>query len=242
LLETGTMTWWVVAVLRDAGLEPVVIDARQFKLISHSKKKNDKHDARALADALRGGIGPALFGPCSQRPGPPGTGFAADPHQVVKQSVASWNAARGLLRSAGVMINKSQWKNPEGWEQTLDNPAIPVWMKPLLITHREIWEHLESERACLDSMVKAELGKWPEAEILLEMPGFGPVVSLAVLCHLDDPHRFKRPGQVASYAGLAPTSRDSAETIRHGGITRQGNAILRHLMVQAAGPLCAAKS
>jgi len=55
-LESGNKTWWVVDVLRGAGIEPVVVDARQFKLISHSKKKSDKHDARALADALRGGL------------------------------------------------------------------------------------------------------------------------------------------------------------------------------------------
>jgi transposase len=55
-LETGTMTWWVVDVLREAGVEPVVIDARQFKMISDSKKKSDRHDARALADGIRCGL------------------------------------------------------------------------------------------------------------------------------------------------------------------------------------------
>jgi transposase len=38
-LETGTMTWWVVDVLREAGIEPVVIDARQFKLISRQQEE-----------------------------------------------------------------------------------------------------------------------------------------------------------------------------------------------------------
>ena len=233
-LETGNMTWWVVDVLRRAGIEPVVVDARQFKLISHSKKKNDKHDARALADALRGGLARRYQVHVPTEGARRGRAPMKTRHQVVKQSVASWNAARGMLRSVGVSANKKQWKHLDGWEQLLGNPAVPVWMKPLLMTHREIWERLEIERGHLDSMVKAELRQWPEADILLEMPGFGPVVTLGVLSNIDTPRRFSRPGQVASYAGLVPTSRDSAESIRHGGITRQGNAILRHLMVQAA--------
>jgi transposase len=91
------MTWWVVAVLRDAGVEPVVIDARQFKLISHSKKKNDKHDARALADALRGGLAQRYSVHVPSDRARRGRALLRTRHQVVKQSVASWNAARGTF-------------------------------------------------------------------------------------------------------------------------------------------------
>ncbi len=55
-LETGSMTWWAVDELREAGVEPTVVDARQFKMIADSKKKSDRFDARALADGLRGGL------------------------------------------------------------------------------------------------------------------------------------------------------------------------------------------
>ena len=55
-LETGGMSWWVVDVLRGAGLEPTVVDARRFKLIADSKKKSDRRDARTLAEALKGGL------------------------------------------------------------------------------------------------------------------------------------------------------------------------------------------
>ena len=232
-LETGNLTWWVVDVLRGAGIDPVVVDARQMKLISHSKKKSDKHDARALADALRGGLAQRYSVHVPREIARRGRSLLRTRHLIVKQSVAQWNAARGMLRSVGVSLKKKDWNNEEGWEAILEHPAVPVWMKPLLVTHRQMWELLEAERKSLDSMVKAELSQWPQAEIVMEMPGFGPLVSLGVLSHLDDIHRFKRSCQVASYAGLVPSSRNSAEVIRQGGITHQGSAILRHLMVQA---------
>ena len=63
-------------------------------------------------------------------------------------------------------------------------------MKPLLLTHRQVWLELSRRVEELDHMVRAELDDWPEAGILDEIPGFGPLVSLAVLGYLDDPHRF----------------------------------------------------
>ena len=205
-LETGNMTWWVVDVLRGAGIEPVVVDARQMKLISHSKKKSDKHDARALADALRGGLAQRYAVHVPSEIARRGRSLLRTRHLIVKHSVANWNAARGMLRSVGVSVKKKDWNQEENWETVLDHPAVPVWMKPLLVTHRQMWELLEAERKSLDAMVKAELSQWPQAQIVMEMPGFGPLVSLGVLSHLDDVHRFKRSCQVASSVWFHPAA------------------------------------
>ena len=94
-LESGNMTWWVVDALRSAGIEPVVVDARQFKLISHSKQKSDKHDARALADALRGGLAQRYSVHVPREIARRGRSLLSTRHLIVKQSVAQWNAAPG---------------------------------------------------------------------------------------------------------------------------------------------------
>ena len=41
------------------------------------------------------------------------------------------------------------------------------------------------------------------------VPGVGPRLAETVVAHLDDPHRFKTAGQVASYAGLVPKQFES---------------------------------
>ena len=144
------------------------------------------------------------------------------------------NAAKGLLRSVGVEIKKGDWPKESRWESLLDNPAIPIWMKPLLATQREIWEFLEKEKQNLDAMVVEESSHWPEAELLREVPGFGPIVTLGILSGIGDISRFKRPGQLASYAGLIPSSRDSGGVQKRGGITRQGRSLMRYSAVTAA--------
>ena len=134
-------------------------------------------------------------------------------HLVVKQSSATMNAARSLLRSVGVSISKYNWRKEEKWEQLLGHPRIPLWMKPLLVVYRNVWQALDDERRDLDALV----GPWSRAAGLkllcyVRFQATGRWVTLAVLSSLDDPNRFKRPGQVASYAGLVPSTRDSGDS------------------------------
>jgi len=233
-LETGAMTWWVVDVLREAGIEPVVVDARQFKLIAASKKKSDRRDARTLAEALKGGLADNCSVAVPSQRARRCRSLLRTRHLVVKQAGATLKAARSLLGSVGVSISRGDWEKEARWEKVLDHCSLPIWMKPLLLVYRNVWQALARELEDLNAMVREELSHWREADVLIQIPGYGPLVTLAVLSSLDDPHRFKYSGQVASYAGLVPSSRDSGGTQRRGGITHQGRSLLRHLMVQAA--------
>lgn len=161
--------------------------------------------ARALADALRGGLAERCAVQVPSDRARRGRSLLRTRHLLVKQSVSAMNAARSMLRSVGVHVSKRAWSKADTWEAVLAEPAIPEWMRPLLATYRETWEFLESKRASLTMMVTKELNQWPEAELLLDLPGYGPLVTLGVLSHLDDPHRFHRSYQVAGYAGLVPS-------------------------------------
>lgn len=66
------------------------------------------------------------------------------------------------------------------------------------------------------------------------IPGVGPRLSETIVVHLDDPHRFKTAGQVASYAGLVPKQFDSGTVKRSGRITRRGPSLLRSMLVEVA--------
>lgn len=95
-----------------------------------------------------------------------------------------------------------------------------------MLVYRNIWEALKKEREDLDAVLVGEQGHWPEAAFLRQKSGYGPIVIMAVLRSLDDSHRFKHSGQVASYAGLVPTSCDSGDSPKRGGIRHQGRSML----------------
>jgi transposase len=62
----------------------------------------------------------------------------------------------------------------------------------------------------------------------------GPLTALAFVLILGTPERFHRGKQIGSYLGLIPGEDSSAGHQRLGQISKQGNALLRFLLVEAA--------
>src|SRR5258707_13927205 len=72
------------------------------------------------------------------------------------------------------------------------------------------------------------------ALLLQTQPGVGPITALAYVLTMGDVSRFPRGKQVASYLGLIPREHSSGGHQRLGAITKQGNRMLRMLLVEAA--------
>ncbi len=69
---------------------------------------------------------------------------------------------------------------------------------------------------------------------LLQLPGFGLVVTLTVLAAIGDIQRFPSADQLVGYAGLGTRVHDSGLTHHTGRITKAGRRDLRSALVQAA--------
>lgn len=78
----------------------------------------------------------------------------------------------------------------------------------------------------------------PGAKLLLTHPGIGPLTALTTILILGPITRFPDRKHVVSYVGLAPAINASADKQRLGKITKQGSALLRWVLGQAA-PLAA---
>jgi transposase len=90
----------------------------------------------------------------------------------------------------------------------------------------------------LDTHIAAAASADPRAQRLLTHPGVGPLTALTTVLVLGPVTRFPDSKHVVSYVGLAPAVHASADTQRLGKITKQGNALLRWVLGQAA-PLAA---
>jgi len=105
-LETGTHSPWVSRLLTELGYEVIVAHAQKVELITKSNRKDDRHDARALARLAR--IDPELLGPVRHR------SAKAQIHltviraraELVSARTALVNAARGLVKSFGERLPK----------------------------------------------------------------------------------------------------------------------------------------
>ena len=86
----------------------------------------------------------------------------------------------------------------------------------------------------LTAAVEREARKRPEAMRLMTHPGVGPLTALAYVLIIGTPTRFQRGKQIGTYVGMIPCEESSARKQRLGHISKQGNSLLRFLLVEAA--------
>ena len=73
----------------------------------------------------------------------------------------------------------------------------------------------------------------PRIQLLMTLPGANYVVAMGLLSAIGDVTRFRDGDHLASYLGLVPITRQSANKCYHGRITKAGNPQVRWLLTQA---------
>jgi transposase len=74
----------------------------------------------------------------------------------------------------------------------------------------------------------------PFGQLLISLPGIGPRTGARILVEIGDGSRFANGSKLASYAGLAPVTRQSGKSLAGESRSRRGNHRLKNAMFQAA--------
>lgn len=98
----------------------------------------------------------------------------------------------------------------------------------------ELLDGLTPRMAALTAAVEKQVEQYPEAQRLMTHPGVGPLTALAYVLIIGSPERFRCGKQIGSYLGLIPCEDSSAGRQRLGHISKQGNSLLRFLLLEAA--------
>jgi transposase len=93
---------------------------------------------------------------------------------------------------------------------------------------------LETQVKQLNKVLALAVEHSSDARLLMTQPGIGPVTALALMLIIGDVKRFPHNRQVTSYLGLIPREHSSGGKQKMGLITKQGNRLLRFLLVEAA--------
>src|SRR4029453_8851132 len=70
--------------------------------------------------------------------------------------------------------------------------------------------------------------------LLRTMPGIGPLLGLTFAAEIGEVSRFRSPGKLIGYAGLAPRGSQSGERSATGPLSKAGSRTLRWAAVEAA--------
>ena len=98
----------------------------------------------------------------------------------------------------------------------------------------ELLDRMNPTIAELTAAVEQEAQKRPEVLRLMTHAGVGPLTALAYVLIIGTPMWFPCGKQIGSYLGMIPSEDSSAGKQRLGQISKQGNSLLRFLLVEAA--------
>jgi transposase len=216
-------------MLRELGHELWIGDAAQIRAAMVRKQKTDARDAAHVLEMLLTGRFPRIWRP---------TMAERDLRQLVwhRQKlvwmrVSISNQLHALAMGEGVCRKKKLFTKKGRVE--LESLALDPWASHRRHELLQILDQFDASRHELDHAVAEQAEQNPAAVLLMTHPGVGPVTSLAFVLTIGPVGRFQRSKQVVSYLGLNPREHSSGGKQRLGSISKQGNPMMRSLLVEA---------
>jgi len=153
-------------------------------------------------------------------------------HRLVQMRTRMMNQLQALAMNEGVRRKTKLWS--EQGRSELEKLALAPWAGR---RRRELLELLDRIDPVIEELTKAaeqEAQKRPEVVRLMTHPGVGSLTALAYVLIIGTPQRFHRGKQIGTYVGMIPSEDSSGGKQRLGHISKQGNSLLRFLLVEAA--------
>jgi transposase len=213
------------------GHEVLVAHAQKVPLITESKRKDDRHDARTQARLAR--IDPQLLGPVRH-----GSAQAQLPLTVIRaraalvsSRTALVNAVGGLTKCYGQRLRKCGTEQMNQEIVQGRSPELRDVLDPLLAEIESLNEGIAEYDGRIEQIAQEV---HPEVALLRQVKGVGPLIALTYVLTLDDPYRFHRSRDAGCFLGLRPGRKNSGNSEPQMHIRKAGDRYLRTLLVQGA--------
>jgi len=111
---------------------------------------------------------------------------------------------------------------------------IPVHERTIMDCEIAVLEHLQQQIEKVESEIKKLAYEEENVRLLMTLPGVDYNTATAIVAAFGDISRFKDADHAASYLGLVPSTKKSANSCHHGPITKAGASLARSLLCEAA--------
>ena len=235
-VETSTTGKYIAHMLRDNGFNIHLANSKELKLISSSKKKTDKNDARILARLLRTGDLPESYLPTKE---------IDDMRTMIRYRrslgediTAIKNRVHAVLTRNGISIPSSDIFGKRSLNMILESSkrmsdADNMVLTDLISQYNDINARIRKIQDQLASMRKGVEG----IKTLMTIPGIDYYTALGIYSEIGDITRFPDAEHFSSYTGLVPRIDQSGTTEIYGHITKSGPLVLRFFLVNSVHTL-----
>jgi len=225
---TGPIHWFE-RLLAELGHELWIGDSAKIRASEVRKQKTDERDAALLLDLLLTNRFPSIWVP---------TPAERDlrqllwhRHKLVCLRTMLGNQLHFLAMSQGLCRKKKLFSRKGRTE--LVGLSLAPWASRRREELLKLLDQIDPALAELDRAVLEEAHRREDALLLMTHPGIGPVTSLAFVLAIGSITRFARSRKLVSYLGLNPSEDSSGGRQRLGAISKQGNTLVRWLLIEA---------
>lgn len=232
-MEATMFSHWIYWHLQPYAVSLEMGHPARMKAISEGKKKNDKLDARTLADLLRCNLFPSCF-VISQELGALRQQLRFRRRMVEEQTMFK-NKTANLLMSAGVEYERRRLHGKRYYEQLLkQNEWMQAEVRPLLQFNRRQIDVLGQMESQLVRMLERHPRLQARVAALQGIDGVGPITALTWALEVGTPERFGSIKRAMSYCGLTSALKESAGQQKRGPLSKQRNRHLQSVLIEAA--------
>jgi transposase len=229
-MEASGHARWFERLLSELQFELWIGDAAVIRTKRVRKQKTDRQDAQLILGLLLENRFPQIWVPSWENRDV--RQLLWHRHRMVQARTRIMNQLQAVALNEGLRCKKKLWREA-GREQLEAFPLAP-WGSRRRHDLLELLDRLTPTITELTQTIEQEAGKCPEARRLRTHPGVGSLTALAFVLIIGRAERFQGGKQIASYLGLVPSEESSGDRRRLGHISKQGNTLLRFLLVEAA--------
>lgn len=217
---------WVLDQLRKSGIDVHITNPRKVRAIADSLQKTDENDAYTLALLLRTGLmnESRILDPETKKL----RSLVRERSFFVQLRASVKSRLEGVVTREGRHLIKGSLSSKKGTDLILAT-EYTEWKEHLGLI-RDMDERIKT----LEKELFLKAKELAICKLLQSIPGIGLISALTIYTEIGDFKAFKRPEQLAAFAGLVPTERSSGGVKRLGHITHAGSKHLRYILVEAA--------
>lgn len=232
VVEAGPSWGWIFDTMQGLGVEMVLANPMQVRVIAETRCKTDRRDALALARLLRVGWIPQVYvGDAESRMRKQ---LWRERIWLVRMQVRLKNRIRRLLDHHHVQI--PDYSDLFGVAGRTFLEALVLPGRAQMILRTELTLLASYQRAVRDIQASAieATQDMPAVRYLESIPGFGTVFAPVAALEIGDIGRFRNAASLASYCGLVPSVASSGGMTYRGTTGHSGNHWLKWVFVEAS--------
>ena len=229
-MEATGYSRWFERLLAELGFEVWIGDPAEIKTKRVKKQKTDRKDAQLLLKLMMEDRFPRIWVPSPENRDV--RQLLWHRHRLVQMRTRIMNQLQALAMNEGQRWKSKLWS--EQGRAELEKLALAPWASRRRHELLELLDRMNPTIEELTAAAEQEARKRPEVLRLMTHPGVGPLTALAYVLIIGTPSRFQRGKQISNYVGMIPSEDSSAGKQRLGHISKQGNSLLRFLLVEAA--------